>query len=187
MATVFELSAIDRSFADFIFRESGSSAPLLRRVAALVSSMLASASICLDLPDMCGREIRIDGTSVTIPSLDEVRDLLRAANVVGFPGDFRPLILDNSDRLYLYRYWKYEQDLARVVLEKAAAPWALPDGALLARGLDRLFPGGTGEGIDWQRLAALAAVGKRFCVISGGPGTGKTSTVVKIQIGRAHV
>jgi exodeoxyribonuclease V alpha subunit len=34
--------------------------------------------------------------------------------------------------------------------------------------------------VDWQRLAAAVAALKRFAVISGGPGTGKTTTVVRI-------
>ena len=42
------------------------------------------------------------------------------------------------------------------------------------------FPVTGGGGADWQQVAAVAALRKRFCVISGGPGTGKTSTVVKI-------
>jgi exodeoxyribonuclease V alpha subunit len=180
VTTVFELSAIDRSFADFICRDSESASPILRHVASLVSSMVANASICLDLADITGRDVRIDGEDIAIPPLDELRESLRKTTMVGSPGDFRPLILDSGDRLYLYRYWKYERDLARVVLEKAAISSALLDEALLASGLSRLFPGAAGEETDWQQTAALAALRKRFCIISGGPGTGKTSTVVKI-------
>lgn len=33
---------------------------------------------------------------------------------------------------------------------------------------------------DWQKVAAFAALRKRLCVISGGPGTGKTTTVARI-------
>ena len=85
-----------------------------------------------------------------------------------------------TGRLYLYRYWKYERDLARVILEKAAALSEDLDRELLEQGLGRLFPAAGGDGPDWQQVAALAALRKKFCVISGGPGTGKTSTVVKI-------
>ncbi|NVN92537.1 MAG: exodeoxyribonuclease V subunit alpha [Desulfuromonadales bacterium] len=179
MATDFKLSAIDRSFADFICRESGNAPPVLWRLASLVSSMVANASICLDLADIGGRLIRVNGEDLAMPPLDDLREILRKTAVVGSPGDFRPLILDDGDRLYLYRYWKYERDLARVVLEKAASNCVLPDPGLLSSGFGRLFPA-TGEGIDWQQAAALAALRKRFCIISGGPGTGKTSTVVKI-------
>ena len=180
MTTVFESSAIDRGFADFIRRESGSGLPILGHVASLVSGMVANASICLDLADICGGNIRINGENVQIPPLDELREILLKTAVVGLPGDFRPLILDSGDRLYLYRYWKYERDLARVVLEKAVTPSAPLDEALLASGLSRFFSGAADNETDWQRAAALAALRKMFCIISGGPGTGKTSTVVKI-------
>ena len=48
----------------------------------------------------------------------------------------------------------------------------------LQKGLTRLFPRNGGEDIDWQLVAAFAAIRKRLCIISGGPGTGKTRTVV---------
>jgi len=179
VATVYELSEIDRRFAAFICREAESDSPVLRHVASLVSAMVASASICLNLADISGRDICIDGEEIAFPLLDELREDLLKTTVVGLPGDFRPLILDESSRLYLYRYWKYERDLARIVLEKAAVPAAQLDEGLLASGLKRLFPDAAGE-IDWQQAAALAALRKKFCIISGGPGTGKTSTVVKI-------
>jgi exodeoxyribonuclease V alpha subunit len=174
-----ELSRIDRYFAAFICRESGNPPALLGCAASLVSHAVSNGSICLDLADIAGRDMRVDGEEQHMPPIGELRRILRDTTVVGSPGDFRPLILDRADRLYLYRYWKYEQDLGRVILEKAASPCAAPGGDLLVSALDRLFPM-SGEGIDWQKLAALAALRKRFCVISGGPGTGKTSTVVKI-------
>ncbi len=54
---------------------------------------------------------------------------------------------------------------------------AAVDRALLAAGLDRLFGA---EAPDLQRLAAAVAVLRRFAVIAGGPGTGKTTTVARV-------
>ena len=68
--------------------------------------------------------------------------------------------------------------MAEIILEKAAARCRVDEG-VLAEGLGRIFSSGDSAEVDWQKVAA-AAVRKRFCVISGGPGTGKTSTVVKI-------
>jgi exodeoxyribonuclease V alpha subunit len=51
---------------------------------------------------------------------------------------------------------------------------------LLRAGLARLFPAGEAESVDWQRVAAALAVLRPFCVICGGPGTGKTHTVAAI-------
>ena len=51
----------------------------------------------------------------------------------------------------------------------------------LRQGLNQDFPcGPKTAGIDWQKVAAFAAARRRFCVIAGGPGTGKTTTVAKI-------
>jgi len=115
-----------------------------------------------------------------VPPLDELQKQLAGVRVVGDPGEFKPLVLDRYGRLYLYRYWKYERNLVRIILEKAGTEVNGLDEGLLGDGLQRLFPGRSGEGSDWQKIAALAAVQKKFCVISGGPGTGKTTTVVKI-------
>ena len=51
---------------------------------------------------------------------------------------------------------------------------------LLRESLSRLFPNEEKTGIDWQKIAALACTLGRFCVITGGPGTGKTTVVSKI-------
>ena len=50
----------------------------------------------------------------------------------------------------------------------------------LKAGLERIFPSAQSDDIDWQKVAAFAALTRKFCVISGGPGTGKTLTVAKI-------
>jgi exodeoxyribonuclease V alpha subunit len=176
----YELSMLDRHFASFICAESDGAPPPLKQVVSLASNAVGNGNICLNLADIAGRDIRIDGEEFTVPPFEELRASLLKSAVVGYPGDYRPLVLDGEGRFYLYRYWKYERDLARVILEKAASPCTVIDAALLGEGFDRLFPGATGEGTDWQMVAALAAVRKSFCVISGGPGTGKTSTVVKI-------
>lgn len=188
-----DVTPMDRHFADFICRRAGDAPPLLRLAASLASAAVGEGSICLDLAAMAGAELRADGEEWKVPPLEELRDALAGLRVVGRPGEFRPLVLDHGDRLYLYRYWRYERDLAEVVLHKASRGVDSLDQARLADGLRRLFPASGSGGTDWQKVAALAAVRKRFAVISGGPGTGKTSTVVRIlallleQAGESHL
>jgi len=180
--THIELTPLDRRFADFIIRESGKLSPFLWSAVALLSRAVQEGDICLNLMEIAGREMRIDGKMQAFPDIGELRAIMEDFSTVGVPGEFRPLVLDREGRLYLYRYWKYESDLAAVILRKAASESASLDRELLARGLERLFPvsaGGEGEP-DWQKVAALAALRKNVCIISGGPGTGKTSTVVRI-------
>lgn len=180
MTPRFELSATDRHFAAFIRRQAARHRDLVGLLASLVSARLAGASICLDLAGIAGREIEVDGAPFPVPPLERLAELLPESGVVGRGEEFRPLVLDRCGRLYLYRYWSYERDLGRRVREMAAAPPLELDGELLADGVRRLFPGDVRGEPDWQLVAALAALVRRFCIISGGPGTGKTSTVVKI-------
>jgi exodeoxyribonuclease V alpha subunit len=94
-----------------------------------------------------------------------------------------PLLLDEAGRLYLRRYWTHELRLAEALLARVADADAPVDEAELRAGLTRLFaPSGSrlAPVPDWQRVAALAALRRRLCVVTGGPGTGKTTTVARI-------
>ena len=170
-----QLNEIDSQFASFICRQAGSVDPQLWCAASLLSRGVGAGDVCLDLA--CALQ---DGAAAGngIESLESWVQRLRDFPVVGAPGDFRPLILDGAQRLYLHRYWRYEDELAASLLQRGAT--AEFDRERLKGGLGRLFPQGGQAETDWQRVAALAAVSRRFCVISGGPGTGKTSTVVKV-------
>lgn len=95
----------------------------------------------------------------------------------GDPVQMLPLVVDNN-KLYLQRYWFYEQRLAQQL--KALAPLSHQYLGLDAA-LARYFPPEAHDGEpDWQREAAKMAVSRSFAMITGGPGTGKTTTVVKI-------
>jgi exodeoxyribonuclease V alpha subunit len=170
-----QLNEIDRQFASFICRQAGSADPQLEAAAALLSRGVVAGDVCLDLACALTEG---GAASYGVQSLAAWAERLRTFSVVGAPGDFRPLILDDANRLYLHRYWRYEEELAAAILKRGAA--AEFDKELLKQGLARLFPRDTGGETDWQRVAATAAVSRRFCVISGGPGTGKTSTVIKV-------
>ncbi|MFC6668905.1 AAA family ATPase [Marinobacterium aestuariivivens] len=89
-----------------------------------------------------------------------------------------PLVLDR-ERLYLYRYWRFECDLAVFLSRRSEA--LDTDRVAMKASLQRLFPSVDGAAApDWQKVAAAVAVSRRFAVISGGPGTGKTTTVIKL-------
>lgn len=174
-----DLRPIDRYFADFICRESGGYKAELWLAAALASAAVGRHHTCLNLAEIAAMDLSEYGAAGVPPATDRLGELLRASAAIGAPGDFCPLILDGAGRLYLHRYWRYEEELARTIREKATAA-ALLDEATLRDGLLRLFPGSAAAGADWQAVAAVAALYNKFAIISGGPGTGKTSTVVKI-------
>ena len=167
-------SPIDLHFGRAMSRLAGGDYPGLERAAALASRATGNGDVCVRLTEVAPRDGREGGESV--PPLEEWLRVLRASPVVGAPGAFRPLVLDDEGRLYLHRYWDYEQRLAEGLLARAADADDV-DEALLTAGLDRYFPDTEDAG---QKLAAATAILRRLCVISGGPGTGKTTTVVKI-------
>lgn len=87
-----------------------------------------------------------------------------------------PLHIDEFGHLYLRRYWDYEQRLIAKLREMKRNYSSVSN---LEELLETFFPTFAAEK-DWQREAAKYAVQQNFTIITGGPGTGKTTTVVKI-------
>ena len=172
------VSDLDRSFARLMARLAGAADGSLGLAAALVSRASAEGHICLDLAGLAGRPVDAGGDEPRCPELEPWLSALRRTAVVGAPGDWRPLVLDGA-RLYLYRHWDAEQGLGRFLRERSRGTAPAVDAALLREGIERLFPDRDGE-TDWQRAAAAVAVLQPFCVITGGPGTGKTTTVARV-------
>ena len=88
-------------------------------------------------------------------------------------GENSPLVAQGK-RLYLRRAWQAEQDIHSRLMALQQSRVALPN---LAQQLDHLF--GT-DPHDGQRLACAHAAQNALTLITGGPGTGKTTTVVKL-------
>ena len=172
-----ELAHLDVHFGRFmqgLAREGGVEVGL---AAALLTRNTREGHICLDLNRVGGEPFEVPGRPpIHLPDPVDWADKLLKSGVVGRPGEVKPLILDPLLRLYLFRYWEYQERLVRTIRERAPLEAPL-DTALLHQGLDRLFPGG---GSQEQKRAARTALTKPFSVISGGPGTGKTTVISKI-------
>lgn len=106
------------------------------------------------------------------------QQLLHDSNLASFPetSAILPLHIDKFGHLYLRRYWDYEQNLIAKLREMQQITTQFSD---LESLLETFFPTVSDEK-DWQHEAAECAVEKNFTIITGGPGTGKTTTVVKI-------
>ena len=171
-----EPNFIDRHFAALLNRLANVPSPELELAAKLVSNFRARGDVCVPLRDVTSIEAEKMG-STKVPALENWAKKLRSSGVVGEPGEFAPLILDQSGRLYLQRYWKYEDELGRNLqarLEKKS-PGDFDPG-VLTKNIAKLFP----EPADLQKVAAFVAATSQLCVISGAPGTGKTRTIVLI-------
>ena len=171
-----EIDFIDQHFAALMNRLAKVPSPELELAAKLVSNFRARGDVCVPLRDVTATEAGKMG-STEVPALKNWVKKLRSSGVVGDPGEFAPLILDQSDRLYLQRYWKYEDELGRNLQARLGdkSPRDFDAGDLV-QGIAELFPGPS----DLQKVAAFVAATSRLCVISGAPGTGKTRTIVLI-------
>ena len=177
--------ALARRLTEADARERGapanSDADALALAAALASERMRAGDSCVMLAEFAG-QAALDGV-VIAPTVAVWRASLRRSAMVMAADDERvlPLVLDSRDRLYLHRYWHYEQILAAQLRRLAQPPRlirltnglpsasaALPDLAW-AHGLD-----------PSQRDAVELVLTHRLAVIAGGPGAGKTRTVAHV-------
>lgn len=176
LLTELPFGPLERALVNSLQRLDPEASPLVLASAALLSSALEKGDVCLPLAHWAGQRPWPEHP-YALPSQGEWQQQLQASSLVGAAGAFTPLILDQG-RLYLARYHNYEQQLAEQLLQRSAD---LPevDESVLSASLERLFAFNTQQP-DWQRLAATQAVRRNLAVISGGPGTGKTTTVVRL-------
>jgi exodeoxyribonuclease V alpha subunit len=179
------LSSFDVQLARRLARMGDEDDPRVLLALALASRAPTWGHVCFDLgnPVLSSAGEKDEGSKrVGWPNPEEWREALSASKIVGIgsQGEALPLIL-NGDRVYLARYWQYQALLEREIIRRSQAGAKAVDMNRLRKGLTRLFPGGKNQPpLDLQKVAAQLAVERGFTVISGGPGTGKTTTVVKI-------
>ncbi|VVO45729.1 RecBCD enzyme subunit RecD [Pseudomonas fluorescens] len=194
------LRALDKAFVAFLHELEPGTDPLVLLAAALTSHQLGHGHVCLDLfetlkaPDFAlslPPEGDVQGGVLLLPSqlleaLDGVHwcKTLAGSGLVALAADTReaaqqrPLVLVGK-RLYLRRYWAYERRIDAALRQRLAQTEATPED--LPQRLNELFGSArSGEVIDWQKLACALATRSAFSIVTGGPGTGKTTTVVRL-------
>ncbi|SKC75865.1 exodeoxyribonuclease V subunit alpha [Krasilnikoviella flava] len=190
------VAATDVHVADRLGRLTGEEDPTVLLAVALTVRALRGGSVCVRLDDEVelaalslpedadrGDPLGDGGAEATPPPWPEHAAWVRAIEAsplvalgAGGPDD-RPARWVGG-RLYLDRYWRDELTVRRLVDARLQAPPLEPAGAdRLEATLSRLFPA---AGDVRQRLAAAHAAGRRLTVLTGGPGTGKTTTVARL-------
>lgn len=203
------LRRLDSAMAGFIAELDPDAAPALLVSTALVTHMESRGHTCLSLEMLFKNPNAVLGWSTdaqkaltalwaTLPQeLPGWLAALHASQVVRKIGrdsdQGQPLVLiegASEPRLYLRRYWNYERQVAGRLLQRAQETLAV-DEAVAAQWLDRLFAAEPADvdgaaslvqkdPLDWQKLACAVALRGRLCVITGGPGTGKTYTAARL-------
>ncbi|MDE0239648.1 MAG: exodeoxyribonuclease V subunit alpha [bacterium] len=169
------IAPIDRHFAALMADLAPGDDTSVALAAALASAATREGHTCLDLEELAGRE---GPQGLHMPGRDAWIAALEASPVVRQPTSAAPapLVLAGGKRLYLERLFELERAVAAGIRDLCSGPLetAHSDVALV----DRHVPqGAAGEGL---RKAVTIALGGRFCCISGGPGTGKTTIVARI-------
>ncbi|MBF0218886.1 MAG: exodeoxyribonuclease V subunit alpha [Gammaproteobacteria bacterium] len=172
-------SAIGYLFARFIAEQAGQpERGTVARTAAWLADIQMQGDVCLDLAVHAATPW--PNQKDLTPDLERWCRELRETCCVGKPGELAPLTLDGS-KLYLNRFWRYENGVASSIITRLNQPQTI-NRLLLQQGLQRLFGEQKSDTIDWQMLAAALATTRQFSVISGGPGTGKTASLVKVLV-----
>jgi len=176
------IADIDLEFCRLLSRLNTEEPGEVILAAVLTSHSFRNGHVCISLDQYTGTKVFEDsGTDLKAPDLDNWVQCLKKSRLAGEPGTYHPLILDDANRLYLHKLWQYEQSLAENILRRVAQEETGLNLDLLRNGMNRLFDETVEQTeVDWQKVAAVSALKNYFTVISGGPGTGKTTTVVKI-------
>jgi len=188
------LRSLDVQFARMVAQDD----PLMMLAAACLSAEAGSGHVCLTL-DQLQPDTLFDGRFPALasalwqaagePDLPLWQQRLAQHVAVSDGSSPTPLVLQRQ-RLYLQRLWQSEGEIAEFFLQQSAVQHEIHqqiaestlvvDDVRLRVILDDLFGETSADEINWQKVAAAVAATRRISIISGGPGTGKTTTVAKL-------
>ncbi|WP_416885222.1 exodeoxyribonuclease V subunit alpha [Marinospirillum sp.] len=201
------LRPLDLALARFIDEQEPQASEALLLATALLSEANGHGHVCLDLQQVLAKpEKRLspadesEAASQTASIGEQLKEQLKGWTLASWVealldsdavADERathqphtassPLVLAGSlerPLLYLRRYWMYERQIEQGITQRLAlhTPWPTEK---LRSLLDQLF-GDKKQTPDWQKIACALAARSGFAIITGGPGTGKTTTVVRL-------
>ncbi|MCG8998793.1 exodeoxyribonuclease V subunit alpha [Laribacter hongkongensis] len=191
------LRPLDRALARFLAGHVPDTPPAVLLAAVLASHQLGRGHPALDLaavhadpaatlgwandgdtPDLTALPVFAGPLSGWLAQLESAACIDRPPTDNG-----APLVLAGHN-LYLRRYWQCEETVAEAIRTRLPQRLAVPDD--LSVRLDRLLADmrdadeAARRQTHWQSVAVALAARLGFCIISGGPGTGKTTTVVRL-------
>ncbi|NCA70429.1 MAG: exodeoxyribonuclease V subunit alpha [Sphingobacteriia bacterium] len=202
------IRALDLALTRFVAEQSGETDEAVLLAVVLASERNGHGHVCLDLQGVLSNPTLLLGPPREDPQraarvreelalrlrglalADWIERLARSPAVCDWLGTqtddgLSPLVLAGSAAqplLYLRRYWQYERRIRDGIQARLERPIEV-DPVALRNQLDAIFgsnPDSSPDGADWQRIACALAARSAFFIITGGPGTGKTTTVVRL-------
>jgi exodeoxyribonuclease V alpha subunit len=150
--------------------------PLVIVSCALVSKSLSEGHICLDPASMAGNQKPVSDPPPLVlkyPDIETWTQALKESSMVS-EGIHTPLVLDSAGKLYLARYFDFQNRLADNISQRVSLSEDTMDENLMDDILKDFFPSGANHHLLPQKNAVKKALYNKFTLISGGPGTGKT-------------
>jgi exodeoxyribonuclease V alpha subunit len=167
------LNDVHQQFAEY-FKE-----PALKPYLYLLSQKMSEGHICIDETDL----------NAGILPESYIDKNLSLASIKHHPlvttrTEYKPFVL-NGSRFYMQRYFVYESQVLSKIKELTTSSAKHHEQKMqqllgLKELVQQLFADNKTEQTDWQLVAVLVALLQDFTIITGGPGTGKTTTVAKI-------
>ena len=181
LTRVGALRTLDDALAGTLRRLDPSTPDSVLAAAALASLAVAQGHAGFD-PAAPGQLLDAE---VSWPDAAAWTQALSASRWIATPEDAdaiaqaAPLAFEHG-LLYLRRYREYERRLAAALRRIAAQALPAPDIATLQPVVRALFP--QAEAADAQALAAMRALQRALLLVTGGPGTGKTTTIARVLL-----
>ncbi|MET0928500.1 MAG: exodeoxyribonuclease V subunit alpha [Aeromicrobium sp.] len=167
------VSASDIRIAVRVAEIAGEESDTVRLALALTIRSVRNGSTCVELTELAEE---LGAQHADLPWPDPATWLADVAASPLVDADV-PVMRIEGRLIYLDRYFELETDLCRDLIDRGERPPPAPDDALLADDLARLFPG---DGYAEQRAAGERAARGWTSVLTGGPGTGKTTALARL-------
>ena len=200
-----KIRSIDVAFAEFIYQLEHDLEPEQKYCVALIAAYVSAQSgqqhSCIHLTEL-GQPFEglyvLPHTETLLIYLKKSKTVMNVTVNDGISINLadstnKPLVLDSTS-LYLHRYWCYEYQLSAIIQQKSGKSrdvdlllmqsllFTLFDSHVLKSGASEIERAEQGDvkALDWQKIAVCIAVSQNISFITGGPGTGKTTTVTKL-------
>lgn len=165
----------------FMTREYGDLPEPVATALIFVSLFAKSGHVCLPLDRNIGEWLAL----LDIPEASVKKNIrlfsdeLLKHPAVSTKDDYTPFIIEGNF-LFMRKYWSQELQVAKYIRDLASKKRVPDEPARVSEILNSLFADTTDKDINWQKVAAAFAIRNHLLIISGGPGTGKTTTVALI-------